>query len=138
MTVSLYIGYSKQQSFFMIQSLFSSNVLGEFKTVLEQEKQKLFRDLGMIDGGRSEVPFPEYGSDEEENAAEVADYETNVSIEMGLKKSLRDVQNALLRIEDGTYGMCKYCGNPIPLERLKARPTSSSCITCKKTITQEV
>jgi RNA polymerase-binding transcription factor DksA len=83
------------------------------------------------------VQFPEYGSDEEENAAEVADYETNLSIDAGLKKSYRDVLSALKRMEEGTYGLCKYCGKLIPEERLRARPTSSSCVTCKKAITQE-
>lgn len=109
----------------------------QLHTTLTEEKAKLMSELKMNDGETTETQFPEYGSDEEENAAEVTDYETNLSIETGLKRSLRDTISALKRLEDGTYGLCKYCGNPIPEERLKARPTSSSCVTCKKAITQE-
>lgn len=121
----------------MTTSPLSKTLLEELKSKLLEEKNKLSDEVKLLDGGNSEVAHPEYGSDEEENAAEVAEYETNLSIEQGLKKSLRDVQGALKRIEEGTYGLCKYCGKAIPEERLKARPTSSSCVTCKKVITQE-
>lgn len=120
----------------MLTSL-SKSTLEELTAKLLEEKDRLITELSIIAGNGAEVQFPEYGSDEEENAAEVAEYETNLSIEHGLKKSLRDVQSALKRLEDGTYGLCKYCNQPIPEERLKARPTSSSCVTCKKAITQE-
>lgn len=121
----------------MTTSPLSKTLLEELKSKLLEEKNKLSDEVKLLDGESAEVAHPEYGSDEEENAAEVAEYETNLSIEQGLKKSLRDVQGALKRIEEGTYGLCKYCGKAIPEERLKARPTSSSCVTCKKAITQE-
>lgn len=122
----------------MTTSPLSKSLLKELETRLVEEKNKLAEELKLLEGEDGvEVQHPEYGSDEEENAAEVAEYETNLSIEQGLKKSMRDVQSALKRIEEGTYGLCKYCGNLIPEERLKARPTSSSCVTCKKAITQE-
>lgn len=121
----------------MPTSFLSSVQLAEIKTKLLEEKNTLAKELGLIDGNGTEAQLPEYGSDEEENAAEVTEYETNRSIEFDLKKSLRDVVSALKNIDDGTYGLCKYCKQPIPAERLKARPTSSSCVTCKKAITQE-
>ncbi len=122
----------------MPPSTLSKTVLKELTEKLLEEKTKLTKELSLLDGKNGEVAHPEYGSDDEENAAESTEYETNLSIEHGLKKSLRDTLSALKRIEDGTYGLCKYCSNPIPELRLKARPTSSSCITCKKAITQEV
>ncbi len=82
--------------------------------------------------------FPDYGDKEDENAAEVAEYATNLSLEQTLEKSLRDVKAALERLKKGTYGLCKYCGKPIDQRRLSARPTSSSCVECKKAITQEI
>ncbi len=44
--------------------------------------------------------------------------------------SIREIDGALKRIEDGTYGVCKSCGSPIPPERLAARPSTVTCVAC--------
>ncbi len=59
------------------------------------------------------------------------------SLKSALEKELRDVYKALERVEEGLYGICKYCDAIIEEDRLRARPTSSSCISCKKTLTDE-
>lgn len=59
------------------------------------------------------------------------------SLKSALEKELRDVYKALERVEEGLYGICKYCDALIEEDRLRARPTSSSCISCKKTLTDE-
>lgn len=81
--------------------------------------------------------FPEFGEKDEDNATEVATYSDNLTLERTLEATLRDVKNTLKRIEKGEYGICKYCKKPIDENRLLARPTSSSCINCKKQLTQE-
>jgi DnaK suppressor protein len=43
---------------------------------------------------------------------------------------LTDLDQALERLHDGTYGVCEGCGRLIDIERLKARPSASTCITC--------
>ncbi|WP_248963316.1 TraR/DksA family transcriptional regulator [Sphaerisporangium perillae] len=43
---------------------------------------------------------------------------------------LADLDRALERLHDGTYGVCEGCGRPIALERLKVRPAAKTCITC--------
>lgn len=85
-----------------------------------------------------EPTFPDHGDTEDENAAEVAQFTSNISLEEELAKALRDVEGALDLIKKGEYGICKYCHQEIDERRLQARPTSSSCIQCKKTFTQEV
>lgn len=85
-----------------------------------------------------ETDFEDIGNKEDENAAEVARYSDNLSLENTLEKALRDAKKTLERIEAGTYGVCKYCKEDISNERLEARPTSSACIQCKKTLTQEM
>jgi len=45
---------------------------------------------------------------------------------------LVDIDAALKRIDDGTYGTCVSCGNEIPLGRLEAHPAASLCIDCKR------
>ena len=68
---------------------------------------------------------------EQKNSAEVAIYSDNLSLERTLEKSLRDVNKALESLDKGTYGICKYCNEVIDINRLKARPASSSCMACK-------
>jgi RNA polymerase-binding protein DksA len=42
------------------------------------------------------------------------------------------IDRALERIAAGVYGHCEHCGDPIPLQRLEAVPTASSCVSCKQ------
>jgi RNA polymerase-binding protein DksA len=51
-----------------------------------------------------------------------------ISLVRALRSNLHDVDRALARIEDGTYGTCERCGAPIALERLEALPWASLCI----------
>lgn len=123
----------------------SSDFLKKAQQTLLDEKLKLEKELGKFakrDPHAVEedydATFPNYGDKEEDNAQEVAEYAANLSIEHDLEKSLRDVNSALERVAGGTYGICRYCKKPIDKKRLSARPTSSACIDCKKTIRQEV
>jgi DnaK suppressor protein len=47
-----------------------------------------------------------------------------------LETMLRDVERAIGKLEEGTYGICDRCGKPIPEERLDARPWSVLCVDC--------
>jgi DnaK suppressor protein len=47
-----------------------------------------------------------------------------------LAAKLSNVRRALEKIDDGTYGTCDRCGDPIPDERLSARPSSVLCVRC--------
>lgn len=120
---------------------FDKDFIQKMQSILIADKERLEKELAKLEGGEGadgeDSRFPDYGNSEEDNALEVADYEANISIESDLKKSLRDVDAALDRIDSGEYGICKYCKKPIEDKRLIARPTSSACITCKKTIVQE-
>lgn len=123
---------------------FSTDFLDKVKGMLIEEKKKLEKELSKFakkspeQGDDFDTTFPNYGDKEDENAAEVADYVVNLSLEENLEKSLRDVEQSLHRLEKNEYGICKYCQKTIEEKRLLARPTSSSCMSCKKTITQEV
>jgi RNA polymerase-binding transcription factor DksA len=46
---------------------------------------------------------------------------------------LVDLDAALARLDDGTYGSCQRCGSPIPAGRLEARPATRTCIICAST-----
>ena len=44
---------------------------------------------------------------------------------------IKKIKSSLKAIDDGTYGICQDCEEPIAIERLKARPVTSYCIACK-------
>jgi DnaK suppressor protein len=54
-----------------------------------------------------------------------------LATEKVLEHSLRDIENALKRIEEGNYGICKYCKKPIGKKRMQVRPVASACVECK-------
>jgi len=47
------------------------------------------------------------------------------------RRLIRKIQAAIQRLEDGTYGICEECGEEISIPRLKARPVTRLCISCK-------
>lgn len=116
--------------------------LQEFKQQLENKRKEITEQLDVI-GSRAEgaetnfnADFPDYGNSAsiEDNASEVADYTTNLSLERDLESQLQDIDKALKRIEEGKYGICKYCNKEIEPERLKIRPESTACVACKKSL----
>jgi len=115
-------------------------LIEEFKKTLEAKRAEIIKQLDSI-GTRAEgaevnfnADFPNYGNSSsiEDNASEVSDYTTNLSLEKELEDNLHDVEKALKRIDDGTYGKCKHCNKEIEIERLRIRPESTSCVSCKK------
>ncbi len=47
------------------------------------------------------------------------------------QKLLKKIDEAIARIDGGTYGVCESCGGPISMKRLEARPVTTLCIECK-------
>lgn len=112
-----------------------------FKDLLVVEQQRIEQELkalGSNDPNKLDVEYPESGNSEEDNAAEITEFADELSMEARLQSELKDVKQALDALEKGKYGICKYCAKPIDEKRLEARPASSSCITCKKVLTQEM
>jgi DnaK suppressor protein len=108
----------------------------EMKADLEQELSRFSRPNPNKEGDHI-ADFPQYGDSDEDNAREVADFAVSKSLEITLEKQLRDVDASLVRLKDGSYGICKYTNKPIDKKRLLARPTSSSSIDAKKLLTDE-
>jgi len=67
--------------------------------------------------------------------ADRADLESIRHPELRLRESELNlsykIKSALKRINDGTFGTCEVCGNPIDAKRLRARPVTTMCIDCK-------
>ena len=114
-------------------------LVNKIKAQLLEERKRLEAELEEFAkkhrGGDYQADFPQLGNKDDENAAEVALFSDNLSLEQTLDAALRDVKKALLRIEENTYGICAYCKKPIDPRRLIARPTSRTCINCKERVT---
>ncbi len=108
-------------------------VLVTIKKELQAQKEKIESELFKVANNSTDhsAKFPEFGDKPDENAQEIEGYTTNLATKEMLEANLRDINSSLKRIEDGTYGVCKYCGNEIGEKRLLARPVASTCIDCK-------
>lgn len=119
------------------EQIFDPRTIQEIKAQLLAKKEQVSQDLAALSRRDSHeaddrtAKFPEYGDKPDENAQEISDYSTTIVTEKVLEKSLEDIEQALARIEKGTYGICKYCGQAIAEKRLLARPTAGACVACK-------
>lgn len=107
------------------------------KKLLEKEKARLEQLLSRIArrderAGDFHAAYPEFGNKEDENAAEVTAYETNIAEEYDLEQKLRRVVAALARIAKGTYGVCMSGGEEMPKARLRAAPEAGNCVEHEK------
>ncbi len=119
--------------------------LKHFKHLLQEEEARLSRDLhdladeDPLNPGVFITKHQETGADtDDDNAVECSTLSDDIPILERLQEEIRDARKALELVEKGAYGLCKYCGNTIDPKRLEARPTSSACVACKKTLTQEL
>lgn len=78
-----------------------------------------------------ETIFPQVGDSPDDNAEEVTDYADSLAIEHDLEGDLKGIDEALERIENGTYGYCENCHQFMGVDRLEAMPEATLCIKCE-------
>ena len=99
-----------------------------FQKLLHERRGELLAEAARTAGGMSEhEQFP----DPTDRAALEGDRSLLLRIRDRERKLITKIDEALGRIEDGSYGKCEECGGEIGLERLKARPVTTLCIDCK-------
>lgn len=96
-------------------------LLAERETRLEAELAELTKPTG-------DVGTISFGKRIGDGTSMAVDRLAAVSTQEHLLAMLDDVRRARRRIADGTYGTCDVCGEPIPDERLEARPWSTRCV----------
>jgi RNA polymerase-binding protein DksA len=108
----------------------------EYRKRLEEEKVRLLHAVGFLErenpGSISDElgELAEGGSDNHlaDTATAMYDRELDEGLEEGARDTLAEIDAALQRIEDGTYGICEVCGKPIGADRLSAIPWTRLCI----------
>jgi len=107
---------------------------------LESERKRLLGELEQLkstvrpaDERREGSPFGK----REEEATESFELEKRLTLEKRIRGQLAEVEHALQKFEDGTYGQCDNCGQPIDPARLEALPQASLCLNCKTLLAKE-
>lgn len=112
---------------------------GHFRDALVEEKQRVEHALATLRDehrGSLDDEVEEVAAASDNHLAETASATLGREIDYTLggnaEQVLFEIDAALRRIDDGTYGICSNCGNEIPRERLEASPWASLCIDCKR------
>ncbi|WP_405609848.1 TraR/DksA family transcriptional regulator [Polaribacter sp. Asnod1-A03] len=116
---------------------YSEEDLQEFKAIIEKKKARAEQDLAALkdaykndaDNGTNDTSSSFKSFDE---GSEVMNKEKNVQLAIRQEKFIRDLKNALLRIENKTYGVCRVTGKLIQKERLKLVPHATLSIEAKR------
>ena len=110
--------------------------IAEYRSRLEDERARLLHAVGFLvkenPGSVSDElgELAEGGTDNHlgDMATAMYDRELDEGLEEGAQQTVSEIEAALRRIDDGTYGVCEVCGKPIAPERLAAIPWARRCI----------
>ena len=112
-------------------------------TRLEDERERLQKLIAEEEEGtaleqpqNSTEEISAYDQHPADQGTETFEQEKALSILEQHQADLADVERALERVADGTYGKCEACGNVIPDERLEARPAARYCLEDQKQVEQ--
>lgn len=115
---------------------YSDNDLQEFKKIIEQKLEQANKDLELLRGSFQngsdnsiDDTSPTFKAFEE--GSEIMSKEANMALANRQEKFIRDLKNALIRIENKTYGVCRVTGKLIDKERLKLVPHATMSIEAK-------
>ena len=119
------------------EQAFSPTEIESAKQTLIKMKKDIFKeiDAGIKEG--SSKDSTEYRGDNYDIASSERDRELSYMLGDRERKKIREVDNALLKIKEGTYGVCDECGEPISKKRLKIIPYSNLCINCQSRAEEE-
>jgi len=112
--------------------------LKQFRQALLGERAKFAGELRAIAKEASKNPreasgdLSGYTVHMADMSADTYERELSMNIASSEQEVLYQIDEALKRIEEGTYGVCQQCAKPIGLSRLKAVPYTSMCISCQR------
>jgi DnaK suppressor protein len=104
-----------------------------FRELLLEERQRVSDAIAYLheeNSGSQDDEVPETG--DADTATVTLDRELDFSLEENSTRVLDEIDGALRKIDEGTFGTCERCGQPIALERLEAMPYATKCIDCKR------
>ncbi len=106
--------------------------LNQLRQTLEEELEQALSQVAEANGHGTAAH-----GDAGDISSSLADTELLWGLEEHERQYILDIEDALKRIENGTYGICQESGEPIPFERLKAIPTAKYTVECQEQIERE-
>jgi DnaK suppressor protein len=109
--------------------------LAEVRELLDIEAARLREEISDAEDGIAEMlrdSSDTGGEDQADTGSKTFEREHEMSLAASHREILGQTERALARIDDGTYGICERCGNPIGKARLQAFPRATLCMTCKE------
>jgi RNA polymerase-binding protein DksA len=103
--------------------------------LLEEERRSTLERLSSLEADFGGIVAASEGSNADDEhdpeGATIAFERSQVStLVRQAQRHLQEIEAALQRVEDGSYGRCERCGEPIPEARLEARPVARTCVGC--------
>ena len=101
----------------------------KLKKQLKEDHKRLKAELSAMpvhDGGAIG-----YSTHQADDATEAFEQAKGLTLRQNTERLLKQVESALARFEDGTYGLCCDCGRPIDPARLEALPYAQLCLDCQ-------
>lgn len=100
------------------------------KERLENERQRLLDQLEQLSvNSHTNMGYSTHMADD---ASAAFDQARDLALRSNLERLLKQVQEALDRFAEGTYGLCEACGEPIDPARLEALPHALYCLDCQR------
>jgi DnaK suppressor protein len=109
--------------------------LAEVRKELEAEAAGLREDIFTAESeiaARLGDAVGDAGDDSADAGAKTFQREHELALTQNARELLTQIERALARIEDGSYGVCESCGEPIGKARLQAFPRAVLCVSCKQ------
>ena len=111
--------------------------MGEMKAILLKMKEETLQEINKSLKSGSDVTTGEPSGDIYDQASSERDRELGLLLGDREREKLRNIDEALLKIEEGEYGICEECEEDIPLGRLKVVPFARYCVKCKADIEKQ-
>jgi DnaK suppressor protein len=108
--------------------------LKQVRSRLEAEDKRLRDELAQLETNAQPTEARREGSPfgkREEEATESSELEKRLALEKRIGGAMSEIEHALHKLDDGTYGLCDICGKPISPDRLEALPQASHCVDCR-------
>jgi DnaK suppressor protein len=100
--------------------------------VLQTRRSEVREELGRLTERPAEpMPAVSFGKRVGDGTTEAVERINQTAAARSLEVSIHEVDRALEKLEEGTYGVCDACGEPIPEERLEAIPWTALCVGCR-------
>jgi len=93
---------------------------------LQERLARLLRRVGTIQGDLRSAP----DRDSQERASEQENDEVLEGLDEMSRAEVRQLRDALRKLDEGSYGTCSRCGQPISAARLAAIPSANTCVAC--------